>query len=46
MGGLPDIAADHIGLHPGNQFPDTAASICDQVFRQYSEMEWTIRAIV
>ena len=32
MGRLPDIAADHIGLHPGNQLPDTAASICDQVF--------------
>ena len=32
MGRLPDITADHIGLHPGNQFPDTAASICDQVF--------------
>ena len=46
MGRLPDIAADHIGLHPGNQFPDTAASICDQVFPTIFEMEWTIRAIV
>lgn len=28
---FPDITTDHIGLHPGNQFTYTAASVCDQI---------------